>query len=581
MHEWSTACLDWEDRLLNRLPPIVLEPLFPHEAEAALAVFKSLPVSDIPWIVDENGQERPQTFGESCEEWVFAFVRAIFGAYNNESGQRLISEFLLLISKKNGKSTIAAGIMITALVRNWRNDNELLLLAPTKEVAENCFGPAASMAKLHPDLKDALHVQDHRRSITHIDKNATLKIVAADSETLSGKKAGFVLVDELWLFGKKANSGAMLQEATGGLVSRPEGFVVYLTTHADEPPAGVWKSKLKYFRDVRDGVIDDPHSLGMLYEFPQAMLKAEAYLKPENFYITNPNIGRSVQVETLLRKWREICRGGVTEAVADGDEAQDKQTFLAKHLNVPIGLSLHRDRWRGADYWESAGDPSLTFESLLDRSEVVTMGIDGGGLDDLFGLTVCGRCKETRAWLWWNRAWAHREVLETRKQIAERLRDFEKQGDLVICDDPMQDIIEVADICETIDQAGKFPEKEAIGLDPQGVSTLVDELIGREIAEEKLCAVPQGFRLSSAAWSSERKLKNGSIIHAGQPLMSWCVGNAKTEQRGNAILITKQASGKAKIDPLISAFNAVILMSKNPVARGPSVYESRGLLTVG
>ena len=74
----------------------------------------------------------------------------------------------------------------------------------------------------------------------------------------------------------------------------------------------------------------------------------------------------------------------------------------------------------------------------------------------------------------------------------------------------------------------------------------------------------QGWKLSGAIKTAERKLAEGSLIHSGQAIMAWAVGNAKVEPRGNAITITKAAAGTAKIDPLMATFNAVALLSNNP-----------------
>jgi phage terminase large subunit-like protein len=134
---WSTACPDWADRL-KAGRSIIPAPIFASEAERALAIFKELRVVDLPG--------RP-TFGECADQWVFDFVAAVFGAYDSETGQQLVREFYLLISKKNTKSTIAAGIMLTALILCWREEEEHLILAPTVEVAGNSFKPAAAMVR--------------------------------------------------------------------------------------------------------------------------------------------------------------------------------------------------------------------------------------------------------------------------------------------------------------------------------------------------------------------------------------------------------------------------------------------------
>lgn len=510
-------------------------------------------------MVDVAG--RP-TFGEACEQFVFDFVEAIFGAYDKHAGQRLISEFMLLISKKNGKSTIAAGIMVTALIRNWRDLAELMILAPTVEVANNSFKPAAAMVRASPKLSELLHIVENQRLIRHRVTNAELKIVAADSATVGGKKAGFILIDELWLFGKKADAGDMFEEATGGLASRPEGFVVYLTTHSDEPPSGVFKDKLAYFRDVRDGKIEDPSSFGMLYEWPEEMVEQKAYLQPENFYVTNPNMGRSVTQAFIGGKLRKAAAGEVDD---DGETAS-MQVVLAKYLNVEIGLRLHRDRWRGADYWERRAEPGLSLEKLLDRSEVVVIGIDGGGLDDLFGLAVVGRDKKTQDWLSWGKAWVQQEVLKLRPVIAPTLQDFAKQGDLVLCQDATQDIDEVAALCVEIMERGLLPAEDAIGVDAAGIGALRQALHRAGVPEEMIVGVSQGWQLSRTIFTAERKLKNGTLWHADQPLMDFSVGNAKAEMRGSNIVITKEKAGRAKIDPLIALFNALRLMEDDPVA---------------
>lgn len=543
MAQWSTACLDWERRLIageSIIPP----PIFPDQAEQALGIFRELRVSDLPG--------KP-TFGECSEEWVFDFVKSIFGGYDAETGNQLIREYGLLISKKNTKSTIAAGIMLTALILCWREDEEHLILAPTKEVADNSFKPAAGMIRADDELSDMFQIQDHIRTITHRITRNTLKVVAADTDTVSGKKSGRILVDELWLFGKRSNAEAMFMEALGGQVSRNEGWVIFLTTQSDEPPAGVFKERLDYWRDVRDGKIPDQKTLGILYEFPDEMVEKKAYLDPENFYITNPNIGRSVSAEWIADQLRK------NQAKTDGT----LQQFLAKHLNIEIGLNLRTDRWAGVDFWEPQIRP-VTFTDILQRAEVATVGIDGGGLDDLLGLYVIGRDKNTREWIGWGHAWAHEIAVRRRKSEESRFNDFVKAGDLTIVKRVGQDTEEVAEYVSRINDAELL---DKIGIDPSGVGQILDALVEAEIPEDSVVGVSQGWRLGGAIKTTERKLAEGVLIHGGQPLMAWCVGNARVEPKGNAILITKQASGKGKIDPLMALFNAVSLMALNPEAK--------------
>jgi len=540
--EWTTACPDWGERL-KRGESIIPPPLFPEMAEAALDVFKQLQ------IVDATGSP---TFGEAAAPWILDLVASIFGAYDPESGRRLIKEWFILIPKKNGKSTFSGGVMTTALILNWRLSAEFAILAPTVEIANNTFGPARDMIQRDDDLSTLMHIQTHIKSITHRETNATLKVLAADAKTVGGKKTVGTLVEELHEFGTMHNAGNMMREALGGLMSRPEGFVIYITTQSSAPPAGIFKEKLDYARAVRDGKIIDPEFVPVIFEHPDDLTAKKEHLLLANLPMVNPNYGFSVDPQTLEREF----------SIAKNSGENNFRDFMAKHGNIEIGLNLRSDRWAGADFWEDAV-AKVTLDDLVAQCEVIDIGVDGGGLDDLLGVYFIGRLKDSGKKIGCAYAWAHPSVLERRKEIAPRLHDFFNDGDLTLVENIGDDVEELADMCHFIYQSGLL---DKIGCDPVGIGAVLDKLEERGIPNDKIVGVSQGWKLGGAIKTAERWVAGGEFCPSSQPLMSWCVSNARVEPRANSIIITKQASGTGKIDPLMAMFNAITLMSLNPGA---------------
>lgn len=554
--QWDFSCPDWAERLRAGRSIMPDLPLDEGEAARAVAIFNKLRLPDVP------GQP---LLAEAAGDWQRDQVRAIFGSLVD--GARQVAEVFALVPKKNSKTTGGAALTLVAFIMNTRPRAELIYVGPTQEVADLAFQQTVGMIEADAYLTKRFHVAHHTKTITDLRNKARLKIKTFDMKVMTGSKPVWVLLDELHLMASISGAGRIIGQIRGGLLPNPEAVLVMITTQSDEPPAGAFRAELQYARGVRDGRIrESVRLLPLLYEFPESMQidPARPWRDPKNWPMVLPNLGRSITLDRLIADY-----AGAREK---GDE--EERRWASQHLNVEIGLALHTDRWIGADYWPEAADPTITVESLIARCDVIVAGIDGGGLDDLMGLCLTGRCATTRDWLQWHRAWCQPEVLEKRKEIAERLRDFAADGDLIICEDTTQDIRDIADILAEVWATGLMPAQGAVGFDPQGVAALVDEFVFRGIPHDAMAAVAQGFRLSGAVWGTERKLKDGTLWHAGSRMMAWVVGNAKVEQRGNAVLITKQTAGKAKIDPLMAGFDAASLMSRNPEAHGTVSVEA-------
>lgn len=548
---WDTSCPDWADRIRERRSLIPDLPLFADQVELALRVFKRLRVPDIPG--------RP-TNGEVMADWVFDLVAAIFGAYDPATRRRMIREFFVLIPKKNGKTSIAAAIMVTAAIINTRPAAELLLIGPRKKLADLAYKQAEGIIKLDPELMKIFHLKEHQRKIErrgdHGDIIATIEIKAADTDVITGSKATFILVDETHVFASRSRAADVFVEIRGSLASRPDGFLIQITTQSKDPPAGVFKNELEIARDVRDGRLKSP-LLPVLYELPGDMADDGGWMDQATWPLVNPNMGRSLDPVFLADELVKARRSG----------PEQLQLFASQHFNVEVGLRLLHDRWPGADKWNLAGnvDRTLTLDTLIERSEVVTIGIDGGGADDLLGLCVIGREKVTRRWLIWSHAYADPEVKQKRKDIAPTLNDCAAEGSLTFAEVP-DDVEHLGGIVARVIHL--LPAKNAIGIDPNNAAAIFDALFAVGVVDEQLFRVKQGpAALMSAWWGLDRKLREHSLSHPGLKLMQFCVSNAKCVQRDNAVMITKQVSGSAKIDPVIAMGCAALMMAKNPTAQ--------------
>jgi phage terminase large subunit-like protein len=451
--------------------------------------------------------------------------------------------------------------MLTALIVNKRPEAEFLFIAPTIEIASIAYKQAKGTIRLDPLLTDALQGQDHIRKITHRKSGATLQIKAADTDVITGSKAVGTMIDETHVFAKKTNAKDVFIELRGALTKRPDGFLFQTTTQSKQAPSGVFASELAMARNVRDGKIKMP-LLPVLYELPERLSKDGGWKERKYWPVVNPNLGRSTSADFLER---ELMR-------AEEEGPASLALIASQHFNVQIGVSLLSDGWAGALVWDRGVEFGLDLDELLRRSEIVTVGIDGGGLDDLLGVAVIGRERGTKRWLGWAHALISDIGMERRKANATHYDQFEREGSLTKFK-YMQPGAEgvalplniqfVVDLVEKVQSMNLLAQ---VGVDAAGIGAIVDALgtLGVTQDASRLDAVRQGIALMGAVKTLEIKLADYSFRHGGSEMMKWCVGNLRVVPTPTAMRVARDDSGYGKIDPFMALANAAHLMGLNP-----------------
>jgi phage terminase large subunit-like protein len=554
---WDLSCVDWEDRIREGRSLIPDLPLFTREADLAVKFFDALRLPDVPGV---------PLLRDAAGPWFRDIVRTVFGSRDPATNERLIREVMALVPKGQSKTTYSGGLMITAMLMNLRPRAEMLFVGPTQAISDRAYNQAIGMIEADPELLKRFDPIPHLKEIRDLLNQSSMKVKTFDLNILTGAMPVVVLLDELHLLGRNPHAAKVIRQIRGGLEKNSEGFFLIITTQSDEPPAGAFRDELITARKIRDGKFRGKvvrSMLPVLYEFPDEIGRDPVkWQDPANWHMVMPNLGRSMRLDSLTRDW-ETERSKGTKDVA---------IWASQHLNIEIGVGQKTDGWPGAEFWGGAEDETIDLAGLTERCEIVVVGIDGGGLDDLFGVTVIGRERDTRDWLTWSHAWCHQGVLTRRQTIAARLQDFERAGELTIVDDELDDISAIVGIVSDLNERGLLA---AVAVDPAGLGELVEALAAAGITQEggQVIGAPQGYAMMNAIKTAERKLANGTMRHARSRLMDWCVTNLKIEPTATAIRATKQNAGDAKIDPVMALFDAVTVMVRNPEA-GISVFDA-------
>ncbi len=483
------------------------------------------------------------------EPWHQCIVGNLFGWKVKATGKRRFREGMVLVGRKNIKTTLGAGIMLYTLFCDGEARAQCYSMAAEKEQAKLCFDIAALMVKASPSLYSRCKV--YQKSIAVYESASFFKAISAESYSKHGYGAHIVVSDELHAQPNRDLYDVMKT----GMLARAQPIMLHLTTSDFEKEASICNEMVDYADEVRKGTLTDPQFLPILYMAD----KGDAYDDPKTWAKANPNMGLSVRAEDL-KALAERARHNLAW----------RGTFLRLHCNVRTEQSTQVIPMEDWDACAVEFDP----EELIGR-------VCWGGLDLASRQDICAWVllfepdDDDDPWCILPRFFCPRSVA-TQRQTVDRwpYLDWEDQGFLTVTDG---DVIDYAIVeQQVIDDCQKFGVQEAAG-DPWNLAYLQNRVLER--ADIEIINYGQGMQFMSEPTKELLSMLAGrTIAHAGNPVLAWmargCAGKEDSEGR---IKFSKKDS-KVKIDGLVAVVMALGLAMNGGDYR--SIYENQGFDTL-
>lgn len=475
------------------------------------------------------------------QPWQIAIIANLFG-WIRLDGTRRYRESLIYVPRKNGKTTLSAGIPLYILFCDPEKGKEIYVAAADRKNAGILFNIARDMVLAERELEKRSKIL--RMAITRESEGSYFWPISAEASTKHGYNASAVLVDELHAQSDR-HLVDVLETSQG---SRRQPLFVSLTT-ADFWRQSICNEKHKYACDVRDGALSDPAFLPVIYE----TLKDEDWKDPEVWRKANPNYGISIREEYFERKFKQAV-----------SEPLFENTFKRLHLNLQ---TEQEDRFIDIGAWLACSE-EYSEEDLA--GEVCFGGLDLSSQQDVTAFVLYfPQSARVLSHFWCPYDAARKRERNSQARYLEwARRDFVELG--------KGGVIDYAPIREYVLQAARRFNLRDVAFDPWNAQDTVNQL---EACGIRMTKVSQGFAsLNSPTKSLHQKILRREIRHDGNEVLTWMMSNLSVDRDHSDNVRPSKKKSTEKIDGAVALIMAVGVSELG--AEPPNPYNSRGFHTL-
>lgn len=502
------------------------------------------PSADFDYYFDEETGERPIAFIETfCKQsqgdlgsrlklelFQKAYIQALFGWLEKDSGYRRYRETMFLCGRKNGKTTLMSGIALYLLVADLEGAAEIYSVATKKDQARKALTEAVNMVKQSPELRAVL--KKRRNDLYFSATSSIFEALASDSNTLDGLNSHGVIIDELHAI-RDRNLYEVMKQSTS---SRRQPLIVMITT-AGTVRECIFDEMYELARDIADGEKVDNTFLPILYELDNR----EEWKDPTMWVKANPGLGKIKQFKTLA-SFVERAK----------NSPADLPGVLCKDFNI---RENEAKVWLSYDIIENPA----TFDYNDVYNTYAIGGCDLSATTDLTCATLLIRKPNDNIIYVLQHYFlpqARIDLLDEKNTNEAPYKLWAERGLLTICPGARVNYSDVTNWFVQMREQYKI-DCWKCGYDRALAGYWVDEMIANGFTMK---AVAQGpFTWSQPMREMGAALQDKIVNYNNNPILAWCLSNTAVKKSGLNNIQPIKITDKRRIDGAVSLLNAWVI----------------------